>query len=118
MRCWWCLLSLLFASGCHRETGDLQRAQFDCGNPIIDSSTGALVLPKHTLGIQQQLPKGVSAKDGCWSLTFEGRLQGLFEKDTTADVYVFELKDDIWRLVDTQHETVVRNPYVLHDKVH
>jgi len=113
-----CLLSLLLASGCQRDTDDLRRSQFDCGNPIIDSATGAPVRPKHTRGIQQQLPRGVSTKDGCWSVTEDGRLKGYFEKDTTDDVYVFELRGDRWILVDTQSEGVVRNPYVLHDKVH
>jgi hypothetical protein len=69
MRYWPCLLSILFAIGCHNETGDLQPVQFDCGNPLIDAKTGALVMPKHTRGIQQQLPRGVASKDGCWAFT-------------------------------------------------
>jgi hypothetical protein len=118
MRCWWCLFSLLYASGCHRGIGELQPSQFDCGNPIIDQSTGAPVRPKHTQGVQQQLPKGVAIEDGCWSVTPDGRLEGYFEKEATAATYVFELRSDRWTLVDTQAWAVARNPYVLHDNVH
>jgi hypothetical protein len=38
MKYWWCLFSLLFASGCHGETAGLQSSQFNCGIPIIDPS--------------------------------------------------------------------------------
>ena len=117
MRCWWCLSSLLFASGCHREAADLQPSLFECGNPIIDASTGAPVRPKHTQVIQQQLPKGVAVKDGCWSVTARGGLEGYFQKDTTDAVYVFELRDDRWALVDTRAGAIVRNPYALHDNI-
>ena len=117
MRYWPWILSIIFASGCHSETGDLQPFQFDCGNPLIDAKTGALVMPKHTIGIQQQLPNGVASKDGCWTFTAEGRIEGYFQKETTDALYVFELRDDRWTLVDTQAGAVVRNPYALHDKV-
>lgn len=117
MKCWRCLFSLLFASGCHRETAGLQPYQFECGNPIIYPSTGAPVRPKNTQGIQEQLPKGVAVKDGCWSVKPEGRLEGYFQKDTTDAVYVFEFRDDRWMLVETKAGAVVKNPYALHDNV-
>ena len=107
-----------YAAACHGGTDELQPSLFDCGNLIIDLSTGTPTRPKHTEGIQQQLPKGVFIGDGCWSVAPDGRLEGYFERETTAATYVSELKSDRWILMDTQAWGVVRNPYVLHDNVH
>jgi hypothetical protein len=56
-------------------------------------------------------------ENGCWSVTPDGRLEGYFEKEATDAIYVFELRNNRWALVDTQAGTVVRNPYALHDSV-
>jgi hypothetical protein len=56
-------------------------------------------------------------KEGCWSVTPEGHLEGYFQKDTADAVYVFELREGRWMLVDTQVGSVVRNPYALHDNI-
>jgi hypothetical protein len=69
-------------------------------------------------GVAPQLPEGVALADGCWYLTEDRKLEGYYEKETTDTTYKFEHRDGNWKLVDTQHGAVIRNPYGLSDNAH
>jgi hypothetical protein len=113
-----CLFVALSISGCHRGSG-VPVYLYSCGHPEIDPSGHLVPQDPHLMdGVAPQLPEGVALADGCWYLTEDGKLEGYYEKETTDTTYKFEHRDGNWKLVDTRHGAVIRNPYGLGDNVH
>jgi hypothetical protein len=104
-------LAILMLSACSESIHPRPHSQVDCGIPfVISLATQGRVIVGPELGLEQQLPEGVIVDDGCWTKD-GGRLTGNFESETTDTTFVFEFKDAHWKLIDTQTEKVVRNPY-------
>jgi hypothetical protein len=113
------LFVALVISGCHRGSDVPSVYIYSCGHPEIDPSGHLVPQDPHLMdGVAPQLPVGVALADGCWYLTEDGKLEGYYEKETIDTTYKFEHRDGNWKLVDTRHGDVIRNPYGLGDSAH